>query len=105
MGEDSAGVGIVAGELLGDFVGVAFVSAGLVVGDDGADGLQLVENFRCGDDEAVAGEEGGGAADGAGDLENFGEEEQAGISAIGGGAEDVSSHDAGWSLEIDSFFF
>src|SRR5712672_1581419 len=105
MGEDGAGVGVVAGEFLGDFVSVAFVSAGLVVGDDGAGGFELVENFRHGDDEAVAGEKRGGAADGAGDLEDFGEEEQAGIFAVGGGTKDAGAHGAGGGGEFDNFFF
>src|SRR5947208_2231003 len=105
MSEDSAGVGVVAGEFLGDLVGVAFVSAGLIVGNDGAGGLELVEDFGDGDDKAMAGEEGGGAANGAGDLEDFGEEEQAGIFSVGGGTENVGAHGAGGGGEVDGFFF
>ncbi len=105
MREDGAGVGVVAGEFLGDLVGVAFVSAGLIVGDNGADGFELVENFRDGDDEAVASEEGGGAANGAGDLEDFREEQQAGIFSVGSGTEDIGAHGAGGRGEVDGFFF
>jgi hypothetical protein len=105
MREDGAGVGVVAGKFLGDFVGVAFVCAGLVVGNDRPDRFQLMENFRRGDDEAMAGQQRGGATDGAGDLENLGKKQQAGIFSVGGGPEDVGAHRPGGGLQLDNFFF
>ena len=56
-----------------------------------------------GDDVAVAGEHGGGAADGGGDLEDFGVEDDAGVAAGCGGADDVGPHGAGGGVQGDVF--
>ena len=96
--EDGAGVGVVAGDVLGGLEGVAAVGAGLVVGEDGAGGFELVVDLGHGDDVAVAGEHGGGAADGRGDLEDLRVEEDAGVAAGRGGADDVGPHGAGGSV-------
>jgi hypothetical protein len=99
--EDGAGVCVVGGDWLGGLEFVASVGAGLVVGEDGAGRLELVVDLGHGDDVAVAGEEGGGAADGGGDLEDFGVEDDAGVAARGSGADDVGAHGAGGSVERD----
>lgn len=57
-------------------------------------------NLRHGDDEAVAGEQRGGAADGAGDLENLRVEQDAGILPFRSGAEDVGPHRASRRGEV-----
>jgi hypothetical protein len=57
------------------------VGAGLVVGEDGACGFEFVVDLWHGDDVAVAGEHGGGAADGGGDLKDV--EDDAGPGAAG----------------------
>ena len=101
--EDGAGVGVEGGDGLGDFKGVAAVGAGLVVGEDGAGGFVFVVNLGDGDDEAVAGEERGGAADRRGDLEDFGKQEQAGIAAGRRGAVDGGTHGTGGREEVDEF--
>ena len=101
--EDGVGVGVVGGDGLGGLEGVAAVGAGLVVGEDGAGGLVLVVDLGHGDDVAVAGEHGGGAADGGGDLEDFGVEDDAWVTAGGGGADDVGAHGAGGSVQGDIF--
>lgn len=99
--ERGAGVGVVAGELFGGLEDVAAVGASLVVGKDGASGFELVVDLGAGDDVAVAGEHGGGAADGRGDLEDLGVEDDAGVTAGAGGADDVSAHGAVESVERD----
>ena len=52
-----------------------------------------------GDDVAVAGEHGGRATDGCGDLKDFRVEDDAGITAGCGGAHDVGAHGAGGGVE------
>jgi len=101
--ERGAGVGVVAGEFLCGLEGVAAIGAGLVVGEDGAGGFELVVDLGHGDDVAVTGEHGGGAADGRGDLEDFGVEDDAGIAAGGGGTDDVGPHWAVGGVERDVF--
>ena len=93
------GVGVVGGEGLGGLECVATVGARLVVGEDGAGGFVLVVDLGHGDDVAVAGEHGGGAANGGGDLEDFGVEDDAGVAAGGGGADDVGAHGAGGGIQ------
>ena len=73
----------------------------MIVSEDRASGLKFVVDFGHGDDVAVAGEHGGGAADGRGDLEDFGVENDAGVAAWGGGADDVSPHGACGCVERD----
>jgi hypothetical protein len=51
--EHRARVGVVGADGLADLAGVASVRAGLIVGNLGARGLELVEDLRDGDDEAV----------------------------------------------------
>ncbi len=99
--DGGAGVGVVACEGLGGFEDVAAVGAGLVVGEDGAGGFELVVDLGHGDDVAVAGEHGGGATDGRGDLEDFGVEDDAGVAAGGGGADDVGPHGTVGGVEGD----
>jgi hypothetical protein len=89
--------------VLGGLEGVAAVGAGLVVGEDGAGGFELVVDLGHGDDVAVAGEHGGGAADGRGDLEDLGVEDDAGVAAGRGGADDVGAHGAVWGCRGDVF--
>ena len=67
--ENGAGIGVVRCDGLVGFEEVAAIGAGLVVGEDGAGGFGLVIDLGHGDDVAVAGQHGGGAADGCGDLE------------------------------------
>ena len=62
------------------FQRVAAVGAGLVVGEDGSGGLELVVDLGHGDDVSVAGEHRGGAADGRGDLEDFRVEDDSGVA-------------------------
>ncbi len=64
-------------------------------------GFELVVDLGHGDDVAVAGEHGGGAADGRGDLEDLGVEDDAGIAAGRGGADDVGAHGAVGGVEGD----
>ncbi len=99
--ECGAGVGVVAGELFGGLEDVAAVGAGLIVGEDGAGGFELVVDLGHGDDVAMTSEHGGGAADGRGDLEDLGVEDDAGIAARGGGADDVGPHGAVGGVERD----
>ena len=100
--EDGGGVGVVGVDGLLVFELVAAVGAGLVVGEDGAGGLEFVVDLRARDDVAVAGEESGGAADGGGDLEDFRVEDDARVAAaVAGGAQDVSAHGAGGCGEVD----
>lgn len=99
--EDGAGVGVVGGDGLGGLQGVAAVGAGLIVGEDGAGGFVFVVDFGDGDDEAVAGEKGGRATDGAGDLENLRVEDEAGIAAERGGLEKMRAHRAGGRGETE----
>jgi hypothetical protein len=101
--ERGAGVGVVTGEFFCGLEGVAAVGAGLVVGEDGAGGFELVVDLGHGNDVAVAREHGGGAADRRGDLEDFGVEDDAGIAAGRGGADDVGSHGAVGGVERDVF--
>src|SRR3984885_12167686 len=102
--ERGAGVGVIAGKLFGVFELVAAVRAGLVVGEDSPGRLELVVDLGDGDDVAVTGEHGRHAADGAGDLEDLGPEDDAGILAGRNRAGDVSPHGSVGSGEIDEFF-
>jgi hypothetical protein len=102
-GQDRAGVGVVARKFLRDFQGVAPVGSGLVVGEDGAGGLEFVVDLRNGDEEAVPGEKRGGAADGARDLKDFGVKEYARVFPFRDRAEEMRSHRAGWGRQIDKF--
>jgi hypothetical protein len=99
--ERGAGVGVIAGEFFCGLEGVAAVGTGLVVGEDGAGGFELVVDLGHGDDVTVAGEHGGGAADGRGDLEDLGVEDDAGVTARCGGANDVGPHGAVGGVECD----
>lgn len=101
IGQGGAGIGVVVSERLGGFEGIAAVGAGLVVGEDGAGGFVLVVNLGHGDDEAVAGQQRGGAADGAGDLEYLGVEQEAGIATGRGGLVHVRAHRTGGGGEVD----
>ena len=96
-----AGIAIVSGNFLGGFEGIATIGAGLIVGEDGASGLELVIDLRDGDNEAVAGEKCGGAADRGGDLKNLRVEHDARITAGRGRPEDVRAHRTGRRGEID----
>lgn len=98
--ECGAGIGVVARELLGGLPLISAIRAGLIVGEDGAGGFELVVDLGHGDDVAVAREHGGGAADGAGDLKDLRVEDDAGIFAGGGGAEDVGAHGTKGSREF-----
>lgn len=98
--DDAAGVIVVGGDGLGVFEFVALVGTWLVVGEHGAGGEEFVIDFRHGDDEPVAGEEGGGATDGRGDLENLGIENEAGVTSGAGGAKDHAAHGTAGSGEI-----
>jgi hypothetical protein len=99
--EDGSGVGVVGCDWLGGLEFVAAVGAGLVVGEDGAGGFELVVDLGHGDDVAVAGEHGGGAVDGGGDLEDLRVEDDSGVAAGGGGADDVGAHGTAGSVECD----
>jgi hypothetical protein len=101
--ERGAGVGVVAGELFGGLEDVAAVGAGLIVGEDGAGGFELVVDLGHGDDVAMTGEHGGGAPDGRGDLEDLGVEDDAGVAAWGGGADNVGPHGALGGIQSDVF--
>ena len=101
--EDGACVGIVGGYGLGGLEDVAAVRAGLVVGEDGAGGLELVVDLGHGDDVAVAGEQGGGATDGGGDLEDLRVEDDAGVATRGSGADDVGAHGTAGGIERNVF--
>jgi hypothetical protein len=103
MVDDGARVGVVAGEFLGGLEGVAAVGSGLVVLEDLSGGFELVIDLRDGDDVAMSGEHGGGAADGRGDLKDLGVQKYSGIFAFGGGAEDMGSHGAVGSREVCVF--
>ena len=92
--DGGACVVIVAGDWLGGLELVAAVGAGLVVGEDGSGGLELVIDLGHGDDVAVTSKHGCGASDGSRDLNDFGVEDDARITARGGGANDVRSHGA-----------
>ena len=92
--DDGAGVSVVAGELLFGLKGVASVGAGLVVGEDLSGRDELVIDLGDGYDVTVAGEHGGGAADGGGCLEDLGVEKDGGVAAGGRGAQDVGAHGA-----------
>ena len=71
----------------------------MVVGENGAGGFELMVDLWHGDDVAVACKHGGGAADGSGDLEDLGVEDDAGVAAGGGRADNVRAHGAIGSVE------
>ena len=104
MVQESAGIAVVGREFFFVLVEIAFVGAGLVVGEDSAGSFEFMINLGDCDDVTVAGEQGCGAADGAGELENFGVEDQGGVLAGGGGLEEVSAHGTCGGGEVDEGF-
>jgi len=103
MVEDGAGISVVAGELFSGIPLVPAVGTGLVIGEDGSRGLELVVDLGHGDDVSVAREHGRSAADGGGDLEDFGVKDDAGVATGSGGTDDVGSHGAVRSGELYCF--
>lgn len=69
--DESSRIAVVGGDLLFELVEVAFVCTSLVIGEDGAGRFEFVINLWDRDDVSMAGEEGGGAADGSSELEDF----------------------------------
>jgi hypothetical protein len=102
--ERGAGVGVIAGKFFGVFELIAAVGTRLVVSEDFPGRLEFVVDLRDGNDVAVTGEHGRGAADGSGDLEDLGPEEDARVLAACNRAGDVSPHGAVRGGELDEFF-
>ena len=98
-----ARVGIVGGNLLGSFVGVATVGAGLIVGQHRSRRLQLMINLRGRDYISVSGEHGCGPPDGRRDLEDFRIKNNAGIFPGRRRPEDVRAHGPAGSRDINKF--
>lgn len=96
-----ASISVMGFDRLGVLQLVAAIGAGLVVGEHGAGGFVFVVHLGKCDDDAVAGEHGRGATDGCGDLEDLRVENNAGVLAWRGGANDVGAHGAGWGGEVD----
>jgi hypothetical protein len=94
------GVVVVGPDRLGDLVLVARVGAGLVVGQLGPRRLQLVEDLRDGDDEAVARQQRRGPLDRAGDLKDLRKQEQARVAPARHGAVDVGPHGPGGRVQF-----
>ncbi len=92
MVENGAGVGVVAGEFLGGLPLIASVRPGLVIGEHGSSGFELVINLGDGDDVSVTGEHRGDSVNGSGDLKDLTVEDDAGIFARRDGPEDVGPH-------------
>ncbi len=103
--EQRARIAVISRNRLGVFVGIAFVGAGLIVGQHRSCWLQLVIHLRNSDDVAVAGDKGGKATDRAGGLEDLGKEHDGGILALSRGAKHIGPHGAGRCGEIDEYFF
>lgn len=103
--EHGAVVVVVGGEGFGGFESIAGVGACLVVGENGVGGQVFVVDLGQGDDEAMAGEKGGGAADGRGELENLRVKQQPRVAAGCGGTQHERAHGAGRGGQIDEFGF
>ena len=94
VGDDCASVSVIGGDRLVGLDEVAAVGAGLIVGEGYSGGFVLVVDLRHGDDVAVPGEHGAGAADRTRDLEDLREEDDARILSAGCGPDDVGAHRA-----------
>ena len=103
ISQRGARVGIVGGNLLGSFVGVATVGAGLIIGQHRSRRLQLMINLRRRDYVSLSGEHGCGPPDGRRDLEDFRIENNAGIFPGGRWPEDVRAHGPAGSRDINKF--
>ena len=99
--QQRAGVGVVGGNCFAVFVRIAFIRAGLIVGQHSSRRLQLVIHLGNSDNIAMAGNKGGKAADGAGGLEDLGKQNDRGILSLGHGAKHVGPHRARWGGKID----
>ena len=71
-----ASIGIVGRQFLGDFQFIAPIGPGLIVGKGDARRFKLMVNFRNSHDKAMARKECRRPLNGAGDLENFGKEQE-----------------------------
>ena len=87
------------------FVRIAFIGAGLIVGQHGSRRLQLVIHLGNSDNIAMAGNKGGKATDGAGGLEDLGKQNHRGILSLDHGAKHVGPHRACWGGKIDGCLF
>src|SRR5436190_4777384 len=94
---------IVACEFLGDFVGVARFRSRLVVSKDAPDRLQLMPDFRHGDDEPVTRKDRRGPPDGCSDLKYFRPQDDARIPSRSRRSENAGPHRPPRGGKVDGF--
>jgi hypothetical protein len=92
---------VVGGEFLGILQLVAAVGAGLIVGEHGAGGLELMVHFRHGNEVALPRQRGGHPADRAGGLEDLGVEDDRRKRTAADRGENVHAHEAAGGIQID----
>jgi hypothetical protein len=99
----SPGVGVIAGEFLRDLEGVSSFSSSGVVRKHCASRLELMVNFRYGDQITGSGKSGGQPSDGTCDLEDFTIEKNSWIFSRRGGLKDYGPHGPVRGCEFNDF--
>jgi hypothetical protein len=98
-------VAVVGGNGFAVFVRIAFIGAGLIVGQHGSRRFQLVIHLGNSDNITMAGNIGGEAADRTGGLEDFRKQNYRGILPLDHRAKQVGPHWARWRGKINGCLF